>query len=158
MLIFSEETAICIYNLYHSSTPIWKSSWHPSLSKTRTVLSHIVNIMGADAMATKGPRASTTMIFTVLNWNNSVLFFSPTSRVNGTLLLCDTPWPVAWIRFLHYWSFEIGIQGSLAVSILRKGLDFKAKSTLKLKLISKDSLTWLLTGRRLCCQPIRWQG
>ena len=35
----------------------------------------MVNIMGADAMATKGARASTTMIFTVLNWNNSIMFF-----------------------------------------------------------------------------------
>ena len=31
-----------------------------------------VNIMGADVLATQGARASATMIFTVLNWINSV--------------------------------------------------------------------------------------
>ena len=38
----------------------------------RTYLSYMVNIMGADVLATQGARASATMIFTMLNRINSV--------------------------------------------------------------------------------------
>ena len=49
--------------------PIWHGtgSWNPSSSKTRTYLFYIINIMGADAMATQGARAAATMILTMLN-------------------------------------------------------------------------------------------
>ena len=35
--------------------------------KTRSYLIYIVNIMGADVLATQGARSSSTMIFTMLN-------------------------------------------------------------------------------------------
>ena len=41
-------------------------------SKTITYLFYIVNIMGADVLATQGGRASGTMILTTLNSINSV--------------------------------------------------------------------------------------
>ena len=44
-----------------------------SSSKTRTYLSYIVNIMGADVLAMQGARASATMILTMLNKINSVI-------------------------------------------------------------------------------------
>ena len=47
-------------------------SWNPSSSKLRTYQFYIVNIMGADVLATQGARASATMIFTVLNSINLV--------------------------------------------------------------------------------------
>ena len=47
-------------------------SWNPSLSKTRTLLFYIVNIMVANRLATQGARASPTMIFILLNRINSV--------------------------------------------------------------------------------------
>ena len=40
---------------------------NPSSSKTATYLFHVVNIMGAVALATQGARESATMIFTMLN-------------------------------------------------------------------------------------------
>ena len=46
--------------------------WNTSSSKTRTYLFYIVNIMGADVLPTQGVRASATMIFTMLNWIDSV--------------------------------------------------------------------------------------
>ena len=54
--------------------PHWPDmgSWNPSSCKTRTFLFYIVNIMGADVLATQGARASATMILSVLNRNNSV--------------------------------------------------------------------------------------
>ena len=42
---------------------------------TRTYLLYIVNDMGADVLATQGPRASSTMIFAMLNRINSVPHF-----------------------------------------------------------------------------------
>ena len=47
-------------------------SWNSSLSKTRTYLFYIVNIMDADVLATQGARASATMILTLLNRSNLV--------------------------------------------------------------------------------------
>ena len=49
--------------------PYWHGtgSWNPSSSKTRTHLLYIINIMGADVLATQGARAPATMIFTMLN-------------------------------------------------------------------------------------------
>ena len=46
--------------------PCWHDTgnWNPSLSKTRTYLFYIVNIMAADVLATQGARASATMILT----------------------------------------------------------------------------------------------
>ena len=46
--------------------PRWHDtgSWNPSLSKTRTYQFYIVSIMAADVLATKGARASATMILT----------------------------------------------------------------------------------------------
>ena len=35
-------------------------------------LFYIVNIMGADVLATQGARASATMLFAMWNWDNSV--------------------------------------------------------------------------------------
>ena len=45
---------------------------NPSLSKTRTYIFYIVNIMGADVLALQGVRASLTMILTMLNRINSI--------------------------------------------------------------------------------------
>ena len=42
-------------------------SWNPLSCKTKTYLFYIVNIMGADVLATQGARASATMILTWLN-------------------------------------------------------------------------------------------
>ena len=47
-------------------------SWKPSSSMTRTYLFYIVNIMGADVLATQGARALAAMIFTMFNRINSV--------------------------------------------------------------------------------------
>ena len=54
--------------------PHWHDtgSWNPSSSKTRTYLFYIVNIMGADGLATEGARVSATIILTMLNQINSV--------------------------------------------------------------------------------------
>ena len=57
-------------------------NWNPSLCKTRTYLFYIVNIMGADVLAMQGARASAKIIFTMLNWNESVTF-----RVNKMNIL-----------------------------------------------------------------------
>ena len=46
----------------HSDMP--QGSWNPSSSKTRTHLFYKINIMAADVLATKGARASATMILT----------------------------------------------------------------------------------------------
>ena len=50
----------------------WHWHWHPSSCKTKTHLFYIVNIVGADVLATQGARASATMLLTMLNRNNSV--------------------------------------------------------------------------------------
>ena len=47
-------------------------NWNPLLCKKRTYLFYIVNIMGADVLATQGARASATMVLTVFNQINSV--------------------------------------------------------------------------------------
>ena len=47
-------------------------SWNSSSSKTRTYLFYLVNIMGADVLATQGSRASATIIFTMLSRIDSV--------------------------------------------------------------------------------------
>ena len=47
-------------------------SWNPSSSETRTCLFYEASIMGADVLVMQGARASTTMIFNVLNQINSV--------------------------------------------------------------------------------------
>ena len=54
--------------------PHWHDTgyWNPFSCKTRSYLFYIVSIMGADALATQGARATTTMILTKLNWDNSV--------------------------------------------------------------------------------------
>ena len=48
------------------------SSWNPSSCKTRIYLFYIVNIMGADVLATQGAKASAPMILTMLNQNDSI--------------------------------------------------------------------------------------
>ena len=69
---------------------------NPVSSETRTYLFYIVNIMGADVLMTQGARASATMIFTMLNWINSV----PTSQLASHGIIgqwsVDSPhtWPV----------------------------------------------------------------
>ena len=67
-------------------SPHWHDtgSWNPSSSKTRTYLFYIVNIIGADVLATQGAWASATMIFTMLNRINSV----PHSKVRAQTRLC----------------------------------------------------------------------
>ena len=62
-----------IFTLYVIS-PHWHDtgSWNHFSSKTRTHSFYIINIMGADVLATQGARASATMIFPMLNWINSV--------------------------------------------------------------------------------------
>ena len=69
VLNFSQETQKCIYNLYHFSklTSLNYSSW-----KTRSYIFYVINIMGADGLATQGARASATTILTMLKRNNSV--------------------------------------------------------------------------------------
>ena len=54
--------------------PHWHDtgSWNSSSHKTRNYLFYIVNIMGADVLATQGARASATMILTMLNQINLV--------------------------------------------------------------------------------------
>ena len=59
-----------IYILCSSSRDT--GSRNPSSSKTRNELFYIVNIMDADVLATQGARASASIIFTMLNWINSV--------------------------------------------------------------------------------------
>ena len=75
MLKFSEETQTGIYNLYmyHSPQSVDTDGWNSPSCKTRTFLFNIVSIMGADALATQGARASATVILTMLIRNNSVL-------------------------------------------------------------------------------------
>ena len=63
--------SISIYLQYHSSTLAWHC-WNPFSCKTRTYLFYINSIMGADVLATRGARASATMILTMLHLNNSV--------------------------------------------------------------------------------------
>ena len=48
LLIFSEGTKTYIYILCHSPHEHGTGSWNPSLSKTRTYLSYIINIMDVD--------------------------------------------------------------------------------------------------------------
>ena len=54
--------------------PHWHGTgcWNPSSYKTRTYLFYMVNIMGADVLATQGARAAATMILTILIRINSV--------------------------------------------------------------------------------------
>ena len=60
-------------NIYlHFMSCLHAGSWNSSLSKTRTCLFYIINIMAADVLATQGARASATMILTYVNWVNSV--------------------------------------------------------------------------------------
>ena len=69
-------TKTYIYMIYTFCVipPNWHDtgSWNPSSSKTRTYLLFIVNIMGADVLATQGARASEAMIFSMLNIIDSV--------------------------------------------------------------------------------------
>ena len=53
--------------------PHWPETggWNLSSCKTRTYLFYMMNCMGADVLATQGARASATMIFIMLNRNNS---------------------------------------------------------------------------------------
>ena len=70
---FMEWAKTCICSFFYIFPPYWydtDSLNHPS-SKTRTYLFYIVNIMGADVLATQGARASATMILTMPNWINS---------------------------------------------------------------------------------------
>ena len=46
-------------------------SWNPSSCKTKPYLFYIVNIMGADVLATQGAQASATVIFTMLERINA---------------------------------------------------------------------------------------
>ena len=54
--------------------PHWHDtgSRNPSACKTRTYIFYIVNSMGADVLTNEGARASTTVIFNLLNRINSV--------------------------------------------------------------------------------------
>ena len=65
VLNFSEETKKHTFTFYVIALR-WcdTGSWNPSSSKTRTYLFYIVNIMAAEVLATKGARASATMILT----------------------------------------------------------------------------------------------
>ena len=53
-------------------TNMTKVFWNPTSCKTRTYLFYIVNSMAADIQATHKTKASATMIFTMLHWNNSL--------------------------------------------------------------------------------------
>ena len=55
-------------------TPHWhdRGGWSPTPCKTRIYLFYVVSIMGADALANQGARASAPLILTMLNRNNSV--------------------------------------------------------------------------------------
>ena len=72
MLIFSEGTKHI--STFHVIPPYWHDTgnWNHSSWKTRTCLIHIANIMAADDLVTQRARASTAMILTYLNWDNSV--------------------------------------------------------------------------------------
>ena len=52
---------------FYVSPPYWHNtgSWNSSSSKTRTYLSYTVHIMGADALVTRGARASAAIILLV---------------------------------------------------------------------------------------------
>ena len=56
-------------------TQYWHDTgnWNPPSSKTKTYLCYIVNIMGADVLATQGARASAPMILTMSERIDSVL-------------------------------------------------------------------------------------
>ena len=47
-------------------------TWNPSSCRARTCLFYIANVVGAIVLATQGARASSTMIFTLLNRDNSI--------------------------------------------------------------------------------------
>ena len=66
--------SINMYLYFNVILPHWHDadSWNPLTCKTRTYLLCIVNIMGADDLATQGAGASATVIFTMLNRINSV--------------------------------------------------------------------------------------
>ena len=75
----SSRTKLFIGNVKHISIshiipPNWhnRSSWNGSLFKTRTYLFYIINIIGADVLATPRTRTSATMVFTMLHWNYSI--------------------------------------------------------------------------------------
>ena len=72
VLIFQKEQ---IYiSTFYLIPPHWHDtgSWNPSSIESRIYLFLLVNIMGADVLVTQGARTSATMIFTLLNWINSV--------------------------------------------------------------------------------------
>ena len=72
--------------------PHWHDtgSWNPPSSKIRTCLFYIVNIMGADVLATQGARASATMIFTVLSCFRRRAFLLPDRMLwNHVVCWCD---------------------------------------------------------------------
>ena len=66
--------SINMYLYFYVIPPHWHDadSWNPLTCKTRTCLFCIVNIIGADVLATQGARASATVIFTMLNRIDSV--------------------------------------------------------------------------------------
>ena len=59
---------------FYVISPYWHEtgSWISTLRKIRRCLFYMVNIMGADVLATQGARVSATMISTMLNRINSV--------------------------------------------------------------------------------------
>ena len=67
MLNFSEVITFYVIPPHWHNTGSWNPSWH----KTRTFFFYIVNIIGADVLATQGARASAAVIFTMLNQINS---------------------------------------------------------------------------------------
>ena len=69
---FSEETKTYIYILYNSSILAWHEKLKSFLSKKIICLFYIVNIIGADVLATQGPRVSATVISTMFNRINAV--------------------------------------------------------------------------------------
>ena len=62
------DPTFCVIPPHWNDTGSWIFSW----SKTIIYLFYIVNIMGADDLATQGARASATMILTMLDRINSV--------------------------------------------------------------------------------------
>ena len=74
--LFVGNLKICLHVLSFLHTDMTQvlgtCNWNPFSSRTKTCLFYMVNIMGVDVLATQGARASATMIFSMLNRNNSV--------------------------------------------------------------------------------------
>ena len=78
-----------------------QGSWNPVSSKRSTYLFYKVNIMSVDVLATQGPRASATMIFTVSNQINLFAFSIISQHWEGAFFLNPSLWKT-WTIYPAY--------------------------------------------------------